>query len=677
MRYRVLAASLLVVALVVLTVAPAEAVTLSVPVAATTPPVNPSGPKGTTPRQFMLNTLGSVLGKVTPNSWKREQIAYNQRYNHDWETLEAQFGTDPANPDYKGSPDSYQDYVLKKLEADKKGGTAGKPMTVPATKLQTASKIAGGIFNGMSYVAAAETGFAVGKTFSRAIGMNVDAGLCDPGFTDFGLVALATGTDCSQQNAITPEYKAAAAANPSVTGGNLCIPDGSWCMQLVAEVPQRWSAGDDLFTGYCFVQSGQSTGADGSWRFQIKYSVLGSDSWAEASTGGVAESGRGYSEDAAYGCFAKGVPAYDRSTGTGGVSVTGVPKNGPVGATNDPLTYRFLNAFTSDISDTATAVDASSGTSTVQCSITGSDGHIYTDSTAPYPAKDGKAADPVCPDLPDGVTATHLATEAHTPQGVAPMQSADTTQAYQDWYGAYPECRSGACKLDLVHLKDGVAGKSCFDDGTVCNGWFDQPSKASDYQCTYGTHVVDQAECAVYSGVFDPARLQAGAPYSDPMTGIWSGAANAPTPDRQAFSQGAQDPSSGRSCNGLAATSFDPVAWVMRPIQCALEWAFVPRPAVVQVDMGEISTGFDNTSIGKVVTAVQGWKIHPHPSGCRSDMNFPVPMTHQVISVPIIEACPGTPMADFAGWIRGLVSAGLAITAAFACKRIVNSWLGS
>jgi hypothetical protein len=671
---RILVVAALSVALVALTVAPAQAAELSTAHTVDTPPVSPSGPTGSDPKHFMLNVLGKMLGPLTPTPWKREQIAYNQRYNHDWETLEAQFGQDPANPNYSGAPDSYQDYVLKKLETSKKGGTGGAPMTAPATKISKPQKIASGVFNGMSYIAAAETGFAVGKTFSRAIGMNPEGGLCDPGFNDLGLIALVTATDCSSMNALSPEYQQALADNPSVTGGTACNPDGSWCRTLVAVVQQNWSDGAALFPGYCFVQTGTELGLDQHWRFEIKYTTLGAETWGAASEGAVAPSGNGNVQNVVYGCSKVGVPSWDSSTRTGGLGLTGCPLNGPTGCTNDPITYRMINPFNGTV---GTSQEATSGApaATIQCSITGDNGQTYTKSTDAYTDSSGKTPDPQCPDLPDGVVATHIATQSNSSSASKPIQSADTTAEYQDWAHTYPECTTGACKLDLKHQSAGVQGKSCFDDGAVCNGWFTDPAKADNYACTYGTHTVDLSQCAVYSGTFDPARIAAGAPYSDPMTGEWSGGQSAPTPDTQALGQKIQNPDVARTCNGMQASGFDPVAWVMRPIQCAFEWAFVPRAAVVQMNFENIKLAWSNTGPGKYAEAILAWHIAPNPQGCESTLDFPVPLIHKTITVPVIEACPGTPFGDYAGFIRGIVTVTLIVGAGFACKRIISGWV--
>jgi hypothetical protein len=677
---RLFAVALVSAALVAVAVAPASAaeVTPASSSMADTPPlppVNPSGPKGTNPRQFMINTLGKLLGPVTPNKWKREQIAYNQRYNFDWETLEQQFGQDPANPNYVGQPDSYGDYVLKNLEQKKKGGSAGTPFTAPATKLTKVAKAASGVFNGIAVISAAETGFSVGKVASRAMGMNADGGLCDPGFNDAGLIALVTATDCSKMNAVTPEYLQALANNPAVTGGNLCIPDGSWCMQLVAVVPQNWTDGNPLFPGYCFIQSGVELGNDQHWRFEIQYTKLGVSRWAAASQGGVAPPGTYGSnnpQNVVYGCYQKGVPRY--VNGSGGLGVTGSPINGQVGETNDPITYHFINPFNNTSTDPVSGADSSTSPSTVQCSITGDDGQTYTASSPSFVLKDGKTPAPNCPTLPSGVMPTHIATAVNGAGGKTPIASQDTTAEYQDWFQSYPECRDGQCKLDLLQGQGSTATKSCFDQGSTCNGWFADPDKGTKYQCRYGTHDVAQDQCALYSGVFDPARLKAGAPYSDPMTGEWSGGNSAPTPDTQALGQGIQNPDTQRSCNGLSAPTFDPVAWVMRPIQCALEWAFVPRGAVMSYQFATMQLAWSSTGPGKYADAMLGWKIAPDPQGCSTSMNFPVPLINKTITVPVIQACPGTPMGDYAWFIRGIVSVTLIVAAGFACKRIISSW---
>ena len=306
------------------------------------------------------------------------------------------------------------------------------------------------------------------------------------------------------------------------------------------------------------------------------------------------------------------------------------------------------------------------------CSITGNDGITYTLDTPVFKETDGSIPQPECPILPDGVAALNVAVDENGGGQSNNWYNEETTPEYQQWLTDYPECRTGSCKLDLLVLGTS-APASCFDVGEVCADWFVDPDKVTNYQCTYGTHTVALEECYVYEGVFKPDRIAVGAPYSDPMTGEWSGGQSAATPDQLALGQPVQSPDAIRVCSGLASAGFDPVAWVMRPIQCALEWAFVPRASVINLQGASVMGAWDDTVFGQVGLILAPFAAIPIATGCTGwpvDLvnTWPVPWEWHLV---LGEACSG-PTAVLAGVIRTISGGLLALGGLLA----VSSYLG-
>lgn len=323
----------------------------------------------------------------------------------------------------------------------------------------------------------------------------------------------------------------------------------------------------------------------------------------------------------------------------------------------------------------------------IQCTQYGASGAVtngYTTAVTEETIKVSGMPAPVCLPLPNAENPNRVVL-TETGGGESNVYYDKTqTDAATNWDANYSaDCGSGVsqhtCLLDLVQTSNGI---SCFSSTANCADWMSDPARDSKYQCQYGGKSEAVNQCYVYANVFDAAKRAAGNPYADPKTGEDTGKGTGSDLDTQTMGNPAgaviQPNGSVTSCwGGGSPGAFNPVGWIVRGGQCLLNWAFVPRPLVVKSQMEAVSTGWQSNGIGKLVTAVGSWRISPVVSGCSSSLPFPVPMIHKTITVPIIQACPGTPMGDFAPWVRALVSAGLIVTAGFAVKRIVAGWIPS
>ena len=576
-------------------------------------------PSASGPRRFMLNILGRVLGAAMPSAWKAEQIGNQHRYNASWDGMDAQFGYSANHLDVNGNVQpipvrgsgSYDDAVIDAYEAQlATGGTNGRPNTVPATRTQKLIKGAGG-------AAVAMTGFSFGTAIGSGtldlLGYDADGAIC--GSVDAGagrnLVNLVTGTDCSAY-----DFDHEFAANAGIVAGYT----GGWSCQQAA--PTRCAR---------LLGIGGLLGSSGNraWCFEVQNfngAALYVTKYREGQTPATAFSGESLTLKSSNPLFIAGCAAYAASN-----YVMNLGEN-----TSRPA-YTF-NAYRWGASSTygqqAAGPTEMNPDRQLQCSVLGTDGITYTSTTAVF-KETGEAIPAPCDvTLPPGVGAQNVEIVETGGGQSNTLYDQDVTAEYAAWWNDYPECRTGACKLDLITLANPSFPVSCFDLDYECDGWFESPDRDTDYECHYGIHTVDIEECFVYSGVFREARILAGAPYSDPMTGTWSGGINAPTPDSQALAQEIQDPEVQRACRGLAATNFDPVAFVMRPVQCALEWAFVPRQGKVDVALAQVEVDWQDSVFVEIA-----------------------PLWEQFTGIPVYTGCNGMAVSFTITWPLSLVGA--------------------
>lgn len=304
------------------------------------------------------------------------------------------------------------------------------------------------------------------------------------------------------------------------------------------------------------------------------------------------------------------------------------------------------------------------------CEVMLDDGRVLRSEGLSTPTETGQFSPPACPSIPEGATVSNVKVK----DGNDVLYDEAATPEYTQWRGTYPECGEGACLLDL-RLKSATGrGVSCFTEIPDCSEWFTDPAKTDKYQCTYGARDVAIEECTVYAGIFKPGRVEVGAPYSDPLTGEWSGTGNSPRADRDAMSAPLQNPANMRSCDGMNVKGFDPVGFVMRPIQCALEWAFVPRPLVVEVEMIGGEKAWENKPPKVIADAVSGFSLAPSVSGCsRSVTIFSGDFASTITPM---NACPGSWGATAANVSRVATAAAMVVLVVVVVRRQIAGMIG-
>lgn len=604
---RLVIIGLLVVTLVGIAPANATAADLaSSAVPAETPDFTPSPSKW---RQWLLNITSSVLGGAMPNAWRAEQIANGHRYNAGaWDMMNASLGIDGVRTDSYGNivgvkysnrgQGTYTDVVIAGLETQftekgKIGGSGNKPMTPPATKPVRLFKMVGGVLT-------AYTAFEVGNMLGAA-GVNALGGVF--GYDAQGIVCSNTGTD--------------------LVGGATRYLSGQDCSGFDALATTYTPNGDAGVTYGILAYGGRTLRYDGGYGSVYCYTITPATSWTVAPL------------------------QFYESNGISSLGATIAPRS--MSAFSCPAQSNFLGTSTAGNKPQITIRSGPGAVPVAEMSVTQSDPNRqqecvvkYTDGStlsalgSTYKESSKAIAPARCPATPAGKTPQTVTTNDKQLGGGPSTKVSEqaVTPEYQDWWQQYPECRTGACKLELFKTAPGAVPVSCFDLEDGCNGWAEDPNKADNYTCRYGVHDVELAECNAYANLFKPGAIEAGAAYADPTTGAWSGGQTSPKSGSQAMTATIQDPETVRNCD-FSGLGFDPVGWVMKPLQCWSEWAFVPRPTVAEVAFAGVGTVWADKPPGAIANVAQQVSVTGHPSGCSINTTF------KGVTTPLIDACGG------------------------------------
>lgn len=286
--------------------------------------------------------------------------------------------------------------------------------------------------------------------------------------------------------------------------------------------------------------------------------------------------------------------------------------------------------------------------------------------SAPFHESDGAYAPVICPELPDGGVLESWDVDLLGGPDEINLAHQVVSSDYGDWATSYPECAEGACPLFLY--KQGV---NCFTVPGPCADWFTDPDKEATYTCRYGEHDVPLSQCTIYAPTFKPGATTTGQQYGDPTTGE---AQQTSVPaDQDTFNSGVQDPSTSRECFPTGWAVLNPVEWVMKPVQCALEWAFVPRASVLQTTTTTMTTTWDakvGDKLGEIVAPFAAVPVMTGCSGMPVDIDIQWPVEWQIHWV-FGYACDG-PLQPLALAVRTVFS-GLFV---FMGVKLLSSYLG-
>lgn len=526
-----------------------------------------------------------------------------------------------------------------------------KNFAVPATRLAPLMKL--GLGPAGTVVSAAGVGFGVGVEGSKMLGLNVEEGFCSPAYFDpLQMTAKAVGVDCANFNDIKAEYTknvdAPAMLSQSAIGTQSCLPDGR-CATI------RNIYGTGAGAGYCLT-------------FPTAYSsvpLVMSTHFSSTSWGG---GGQYATAGVANLCAGSG-----SSQGVGSMSGY-INSSFSLPVTN----WRASSAVSAASSTGLPAPEKGDPDRTMKCTITITGGAQFSATAAQYKEGSGKIVPPHCPAVVQGVTESIKIETLSPGLPTKELYNEPSTPGYRTWATEFPECGSGLCTVDLFK-QVGTDTKNCFAAGMAenCADWFTDPNKTQNYKCEYGGKAVALTECTHYADVFKIQQQATGAVYADPETGT-SLTPNTSTKLDDGLNTGVMDPEKPRECFPTGWAVFNPLEWVLKPVGCALEDAFVPRPSVIQAQARNITAKWEASPPHRVITAVNTWDFDVTVSGCEGlpftiDHWFPASWGFSVGTHAIAPACPGDLLGPVAPWSRVVLNIVITLASATAIVYLVSS----
>ena len=264
--------------------------------------------------------------------------------------------------------------------------------------------------------------------------------------------------------------------------------------------------------------------------------------------------------------------------------------------------------------------------------------------------------------------------------GTVPGSVAGLITAYPDCFG--PEVIN-PCTMQLYNATVAPPA-TCGPGATFCPDWASDPNASINYQCRYGTTVIELTYCSAFRaprvgilpnvGPLDdttPLPITAPVPsplpnaIQDPGTGTGTVPDPSPTPGTD-----------NASCWPSGWGVLNPAAWVLMPIKCAFEWAFVPNKAQLNQTTSTMRQAIQGSAVGSVIGIVSGWASFPiTATGCDG-----IHLHFELVTVPVdthlLAACAGDTLHDTAGTVKFLLSGAVIIAGVLAIVRSVASIFG-
>lgn len=185
----------------------------------------------------------------------------------------------------------------------------------------------------------------------------------------------------------------------------------------------------------------------------------------------------------------------------------------------------------------------------------------------------------------------------------------------------WPGCIGGGCEVTLWRGQ-GAEADYCGVAGIGCPSWYADAHNEDKYECRFGGYVVDLGYCNIFR---KPGQVQPNTgTQTDPKNGVQ--ASNGAGPDTSLDLAPGELPGGGTVPGGGPVGPgwdpqggeeiptgecfpggwgiFNPVEWVLRPVKCALVWAFVPRAQVVETQFEGLNDAMSEHGVLSVMPAV-------------------------------------------------------------------------
>lgn len=502
-------------------------------------------------------------------------------------------------------------------------------------------------------------------------GVDVNGLVCGDPVASEGFVNFLTGQDCTmfkQSEAFADQINGD--VNPGIVGPEICNEYG--CLSLMGTAIAAFSS-TNIQEHFCFAQkkANGDPGAVGLWYriapgqpWQQAINTVTSDRPVRSSNATQPETFPQPQTNAADTCARAGMVQSPGVSVTGGYHIqratypdATIYEYAPGTSQNPPTTGALAVSLDDDPERY------------IECKVTWSSGHITRTNTHNFRESDGAFPDPNCADAPvSGALPAHI-TLTVKGEGLEDYVYFDQEQDSRAaaFLTENEECVDHVCVLDVVRTDSGL---SCFSPSVTvsCADWFHDPNRDANYKCEYGGRERPMQSCYVYANVFNADKRAAGLAYVDPLTGLEPvGAGSTSVPSDVYAMRNPVRPggaAEARNCWG-GPLSANPVDWVLRPIQCAAEWAFVPRPSVVESAQASLAASYAATPAGQISNVVGSWALAPAFTGCA------IYFTHWETgqSLPVVDACPGSLFAPLAEISRGISVVAAAVLAVSLIRR--------
>lgn len=261
-----------------------------------------------------------------------------------------------------------------------------------------------------------------------------------------------------------------------------------------------------------------------------------------------------------------------------------------------------------------------------------------------------------------------FAVEEYDPDagGWTPVLESPLDTALQQQMEDYPDCYDGSqqCTLTLQAVK-GTATNQCLTGSpAACADWWTetiqgtQPTTADgwEYQCKWGLYAVALERCAVYQQAFKPQTGTEPGVITDPGGAPLPGTGTSAPTSPNTINPGAPVGTSDGRCMDTWFDDFNPIDWVMTPVKCALQWAFMPRVEVAAQLQAQMVDAWAPTMVGQLPGIVgQAIQIPDGGTGCLGP-HIDIPLSIGSTSAGRYEGYPlsacDEPMSTLASWAR-------------------------
>jgi hypothetical protein len=235
---------------------------------------------------------------------------------------------------------------------------------------------------------------------------------------------------------------------------------------------------------------------------------------------------------------------------------------------------------------------------------------------------------------------------------------------------------SDPCLLRVVRVLPDGQIVPCREDGTNCQDWWHDPDREARFRCMWGPIQLPLTECwplarkynRTTSGqiVPNPALippLTGTQPTTEPVIGTPTEVPTIPAPGTPGqpgtppgtpdiFTPPAEIPEVERAdCFPNGWGLLNPVEWVLKPVKCALTWAFVPSPATMS-RLTDIAADAGGKAPFSVIQSFVEW-FEPIGGmlggGGGTCLHITVPILGE--SYRVVSTCdPGQPETIIMGW---------------------------